>query len=135
TPNGLSGDANSLYSLKISNIPSAATLSNAHGDTLTVSGGSITFNASQLANGVLSGLAITPGNDKNLSLSVTATEQDREGNLSTPITSTEAITVDPLAPTVTIVGTAQEGQTLTAHATTSDSDVALTYQWQSFDGV
>src|SRR6185312_15616820 len=58
TPNGLSGDSNSLWSVTLSSIPSGATLSNSRGDTLTVAGGAITFSASQLAAGVLTGLAI-----------------------------------------------------------------------------
>ncbi len=98
--NGLSGDGNALYSVTISGIPVGATLSNSHHDTLTISGGSITFNASQLINGVLSGLTITPPNDANFALTVAATEKDAEGNLSTITTNTEAVIVNPLAPTV-----------------------------------
>ena len=58
--NGLAGDSNSLASVRIGGIPNGATLSNTNGDVLTVTGGGITFSASQVAAGVLNGLAITP---------------------------------------------------------------------------
>jgi hypothetical protein len=57
---------NSLSAVTISDIPSGATLSNSHGDTLSIAGGSITFDAAQLAGGVLTGLAITQANSTNL---------------------------------------------------------------------
>ena len=80
----------------------------------------------------LSTLTIKPAaNDTNFTLTVAATEKDGEGNLSTTTTSTEAVTVNPLTPTVTISGTAQESQTLTAHVTTTDTNITTAYQWQS----
>src|SRR4029077_6333000 len=111
SPTGLSGDSNTLNSVTISAIPAGATLSNSHGDPLTISGGSITFNAPQLAGGVLSGLAITPANDANFTLTVSAQEKDALGDLSTSTTSTEAVTGTPTAPAVSPVAVSGvEGQ-------------------------
>ena len=101
SPVGLFGDNNSLYSVTISDIPNGATLSNSHGDTLTSSGGSITFDALELAGGVLSGLKITPVNDVNFTLTISAQEQDAQGDLGNITTATEKVTVNPLGPTVT----------------------------------
>jgi len=58
-----SGETNTLNSVTISSIPSGATLSNTNGDPLTITGGSITFDATQLAAGVLNGLKVTPATD------------------------------------------------------------------------
>jgi hypothetical protein len=92
-----SGDANVLSSVTISGIPAGATLSNGAGP-LTVSGGSISFTAAQLAAGALSGLAITPpANGTSFSLTVAASQQDAQGDLSTPTTATEPVTVTPTA--------------------------------------
>src|SRR6185437_16160115 len=92
TPNGLAGDSNSLFSVTLSSIPSDATLSNSRGDTLTVSGGAITFSPSQLAAGVLNGLAITPLSAGTFQLGVSVVEQDAEGNHSALTSSAEAVT-------------------------------------------
>src|SRR5262249_28224046 len=72
---------------------------------------------------------ITPPSDANFALTVTATTQDGTSALST--TQTMQVIVAPLAPTLTISGTAQEGQTLTASAVSTDGDVTIGYQWQS----
>src|SRR6202030_3387967 len=53
----------------------------------------------------LPGLAITPTSDANFTLSVAATTKDAEGNLSTTTTASEAVTVNPLAPTLAPVAT------------------------------
>ena len=98
-PAGLLGDSNTIDSVTISDIPSGATLSDSNG-TLTVAGGSITFDAAELAAGVLNGLAITPSNDTNFTLQIAATEVDAEGNLSKTTNGSELVTVNPLAPTV-----------------------------------
>ncbi len=98
TVNHLNGDANILYAVTISNIPNGATLSNTHGDTLSISGGSISFDATELAHGVLNGLAITPVNSTNFTLNIAATEADAEGDLNTTAMGTEVVTVNPLAP-------------------------------------
>ena len=100
-PVGLFGDNNSLYSVTISDIPGGATLSNSHSDTLTIAGGSITFDALELAGGVLSGLTITPVNDVNFTLTISVQEQDAQGDLGNITTATEKVTVNPLGPTVT----------------------------------
>src|SRR5436309_10753944 len=61
----------------------------------------------------LSALTITPANDTNFTLTVAATEKDGDGNLSTTATSTEAITVNPLAAMVTPVAeTGVEGSAI-----------------------
>src|SRR5262249_21781014 len=51
-------------------------------------------------------------------------------------TSAPTAAVIDIAPTlsVTVSGTAQEGQTLTATAVANDADAVVGYQWQSFDG-
>jgi Ca2+-binding RTX toxin-like protein len=124
-------DPDASLSLTISGIPANAALSNSQG-ALTVANGSITFTAAQLAAGALNGLAITPASDANFTLSVTATARD--GSSVNTTSATAQITVAPLAPILTINGTAQEGQTLTASAQTSDADVTIGYQWQSSSG-
>ena len=96
--NGLSGDQNSLSSVVISGVPTGATLSNSNGNALTITGGSITFSASQLAAGVLHGLAITPTSTGDFPLNVAATEQDSETNLSATATGTELVDVAAAGP-------------------------------------
>ncbi|RDK04949.1 beta strand repeat-containing protein, partial [Cupriavidus lacunae] len=98
TVNGLAGDGNSLATLVVSAIPVGATLSDGAG------GHSFTADASHTAIDIhswtLSSLTITPSSDANFTLSVAATARDGEGNLSTTTTATEAVTVNPLAPTL-----------------------------------
>src|SRR6202043_1457337 len=53
----------------------------------------------------LASLAITPTADANFTLGVAATPRDAEGNLSTTTTASEAVTVNPLAPTLAPVAT------------------------------
>ncbi len=101
TTGALTGDSNSLASVTLGSIPVGATLSNTAGNTLTVAGGSISFSASQLAAGVLTGLAITPAAGGTFSLTVAATEQDAEGDLSATTNGSETISVGVVAPTVT----------------------------------
>ena len=123
----LGSESNSLSSLLISGATAGAVLTdgtNSH----TFSGPSDAFD---IHSWNLSTLTIKPANDTNFTLTVAATEKDGEGNLSTTTTSTEAVTVNPLTPTVTISGTAQESQTLTAHVTTTDTNITTAYQWQS----
>src|SRR5204863_4034942 len=94
--NGRVGDANSLAALVVSAIPVGATLSDGtHSFTATAGNTSVDVHAWNLA-----GLAITPTNDANFTLSVAATTRDAEGNLSATTSATEAITVTPLAPTL-----------------------------------
>src|SRR5207247_442921 len=97
TVNGLAGDSNSLSTLNISGATAGAVLtdgSNSH----TFTGPSDTFD---IHSWNLSALTIKPANDTNFTLTIAATEKDGEGNLSTTTTSTEAVTVNPLAATVT----------------------------------
>jgi len=121
-------DPNGTLSLTISGIPADASLSNSRG-ALTFSNGSITFTSAQLAGGALNGLSITPASDANFALTVTATTQ--HGTSFDSTTQTMQVVVAPLAPTVTVSGSAQEGQTLTASAVTTDGNVTIGYQWQS----
>ncbi|HEY7581575.1 MAG TPA: alkaline phosphatase family protein, partial [Acetobacteraceae bacterium] len=93
TTNSLSGDSNSLSSVTISGIPAGATLSNTNGDTLAISGGSISFSATQLAAGVLNGLAITTPGSGTFSLNVAAREQDAQSDASATATGAEVLTV------------------------------------------
>ncbi|MGO4158744.1 Ig-like domain repeat protein, partial [Cupriavidus sp. YAF13] len=98
TVNGLAGDGNSLASLVVSAIPVGATLSDGvGGHSFTASAG---HSAVDVHGWTLGSLTITPTNDANFTLSVAATATDGEGNLSTTTTATEAVTVNPLAPTL-----------------------------------
>jgi hypothetical protein len=80
-------DPNAAISLTISGIPADATLSNTAQGTLTVTPGattgSITFDATQLANHVLDGLTITPkaADEPSFALHVTATAADGTATL------------------------------------------------------
>src|ERR1700686_1037441 len=101
TVNGLSGDANALATLVVSAIPLGATLSDGtHTFTASAGNTSVDVHSWNLAS-----LAIPPTNDVNFTLSVAATAKDAEGNLSPTTTATEAVTVNPLAPTVAPVAT------------------------------
>jgi uncharacterized protein YcsI (UPF0317 family) len=73
--------------------------------------------------------------DEGHQLRVVATSGDPDGS-GTTATSTATAAVVDIAPTlsVTVSGTAQEGQTLTASAVANDSDAVVTYQWQSLSG-
>src|SRR6266516_2615956 len=92
------GDS-SLSSLLISDIPAGATLSDGTGNTFTASPGHTSVD---IIGWNLSSLTITPTTDTNFTLSVTATSTDGDGQTNTAST-TELVTVDPLAPTVTAV--------------------------------
>ena len=103
---GPNGDKvpNTLYSVTISNIPSGDTLSNSNGDLPPIVNGSVTLDATALANGDLNGLAITPVDGTNFSLTIAAVETDHDSppDLSAPTIGTEAVTVNPLGPTVDV---------------------------------
>src|SRR5438067_128148 len=96
TVNGLAGDGNSLQSLLVSAIPVGATLSDGSGHSFTASAGNTTVN---VGGWTLSSLRVTPTNDANFTLTATATTLDADGNTSTA-SITEAVTVNPLTPTV-----------------------------------
>jgi hypothetical protein len=89
-----SGDTNRLTSLVVSAIPVGAVLSD----------GTNTFKSTSRNTSVevvtwnLSSLTITPANDKNFTLTVSATELDAEGNLSATTKAAEKLTVLPTAP-------------------------------------
>ncbi len=107
----LAGDSNSLATLTISAIPVGATLSDGHGHSFTATTGHTSVSVFGWS---LSSLAITPLKDANFSLSVSATQMDSQGQLSTATTATEAITVIPLAPTLTpVAATGVEGSLVT----------------------
>ncbi len=72
--------------------------------------------------------------DEGKFLHVVETATDSDGGPA--ITSTSAATsavadITPALSGVSISGTAQEGQTLTANGTVNDSDATIGYQWQS----
>ena len=100
TATGLTGDANTLYSVTLNDIPANATLLDSNGDTLTVTGGSITFDAAEIASGSLIGLTLTPENAGPVTLGVSAIEQDTNGDRSAAAIGSESLTVDPTLPTV-----------------------------------
>src|SRR5205814_1244743 len=94
--NGLAGDANALASLVVSAIPVGATLSDGT-HSFTAGAGST---AVDVAGWNLASLTVTSANDANFTLGIAATARDAEGNLSTLTTAPEAVTVNPLAPTL-----------------------------------
>ena len=105
----LTGGA-TLTSLVIGGIPTGATLSDAAHDVLSVTNGSVTITASELADGALSSLIITPPNDADFPLSLVATATASNGYNYT-VSATENVTVYPTAPTVTsAVVSGTEGQ-------------------------
>jgi hypothetical protein len=73
--------------------------------------------------------------DEGHQLRVSATFVDDTGQSVSANSSPTAVVTD-IAPTlsVTIAGTAKEGQTLTATAVANDSDAVVTFQWQSLTG-
>jgi hypothetical protein len=73
--------------------------------------------------------------DEGHALRVVATSTDSDGSGTSATSAATAAVVD-IAPTlsVTVSGTAQEGQTLTASAVANDADAVVTYQWQSLTG-
>ena len=82
TVNKLTGDSNTLASLVVSAIPIGATLSDGtHAFTATIGNTSV-----DVSSWTLTSLTVTPTNDTNFSLSVTASAKDAEGNLSTTTT-------------------------------------------------
>ena len=85
-----------VTSLMISGIPVGDTLSDGHGHTFTATNGQTSVD---VVNWRLSGLAITPANDANFSLTVTATATD-DGSSTTSSPTTLAVSVNPLEPTV-----------------------------------
>jgi hypothetical protein len=95
----LAGDSNSLATLTISAIPVGATLSDGV-NSFTATTGQTSVS---VLGWSLSSLTITPVNDVNFSLTVSATQKDPQGQLSTAATATESITVSPPGPTRTVI--------------------------------
>jgi hypothetical protein len=86
-------DASEVLTVKIEGIPTGATLTNTAGDTLTITGGSITLTPAQLT-----GLAITPpaNSDADFNLTVTAISKDGSATAATTV-GTIAVTVNAVA--------------------------------------
>ena len=117
----LAGDSNSLATLTISAIPVGATLSDGvHTFTATTGQTSVS-----VLGWSLSSLKITPVNDANFSLSISATQKDAQGQLSTATTATEAITVNPVAPTLApVAATGVEGSPIALNLGASAKNLA-----------
>src|SRR6202030_1776905 len=97
----------------------------------TLSDGTHTFTASAGSTSVdvhswnLAGLTVTPAADANFTLSVAATTRDAEGNLSTTATATEAVTVNPLAPSVApVAASGLEGASIALNLGTTVNGLA-----------
>ncbi|MCM8736710.1 tandem-95 repeat protein, partial [Azospirillum sp. A1-3] len=107
-------DGSETLTVTIAGIPDGAQLSNAAGDVLTVTGGSITLTAGQWT-----GLAITPPSNKgdDFTLTVTATATD---GTATPVSTSASlpVTVAPVTDTPTLSVTAATGDEDTAIALT-----------------
>src|SRR5262249_46591818 len=73
--------------------------------------------------------------DEGHQLRVVATSSDSDGG-GTSASSAASAAVTDIAPTlsVTVSGTAQEGQTLAATAIANDAAATVPYQWQSLSG-
>jgi hypothetical protein len=102
-------DGDDTLSLKITGLPSDATLSNTNADILTIQNGSITFSQAQLTAGVLNGLTLHVG-ETSATLSVTGT--DSEGNsTASSVAKTVAVTVLTGPPNLSVPGplTVNEG--------------------------
>ena len=98
-------DGSETLTITISGIPSGASLTNTAGETLTISGGSITLNPGQLA-----GLAIKPpsNDDSDFTLTVKATAKDGVAN-DVQVSKTLSVNVDPVSDTPTLTVAAASG--------------------------
>jgi hypothetical protein len=81
-------------------------MSNGHCDSFTATAGSTSTN---IAAWTLTSLKITPANAAEFTLSIAATEKDAQGNLSTTVTASETVTINPVAPTLAAAATGVEG--------------------------
>ncbi len=109
-------DGSEYLGITIGGIPAGATLTNTAGDTLTVSGGSITLTSAQLA-----GLAITPPleTSADFSLQVSASSTETTGG-STATTGPQALAV-----TVNDIVVDPQGTVLTGGSTNTHFTVGL----------
>src|SRR3979490_1894939 len=121
TVNGLAGDANALATVVVSAIPVGAVLSDGtHTFTASAGNTSVDVHSWNLAS-----LAVTPANDANFTLSAAVTTRDAEGNLSTTTSATEAVTVNPLAPTVApVAASGLEGSAIALNLGTTVNGLA-----------
>src|SRR5439155_1233684 len=118
-------------SLLISGATAGAILTDGS-NTHTFSGPSDSFD---IHSWNLSALTIKPANDTNFTLTVTATEQDSDNPANTSTaTATEAVTVNPLAPTVTWGGTTSGSASGTEGTGTPIALQTIAYQVNSLSG-
>ncbi|MFC5351077.1 tandem-95 repeat protein [Azospirillum lipoferum] len=111
TPALTDTDGSETLSITISGIPTGATLTNSAGNTLTISNNSITLTQAQLA-----GLAIKPPSNSDADFNLTVTATARDGSAApVSVTSTLAVTVNPVS----------DAPTLTVSAATGDEDTAI----------
>ncbi|SMF49794.1 Hemolysin-type calcium-binding repeat-containing protein [Azospirillum oryzae] len=105
-------DGSETLSIRITGIPTGATLGNTAGDVLTVTNGSITLTKAQLA-----GLTITPPSNSDVDFTLTVTAIAKDG-VATEATKSETlhVTVDPVTDTPTLTVTAAQGNEDTAIA-------------------
>ena len=118
----VSGDANSWASVVVSAIPVGAVLSDGHGHSFTATAGST---STDVAAWTLTSLKITPANAADFTLSIAATEKDAQGNLSTTVTASETVTINPVAPTLAPVAeTGVEGSPIALNLGASAKNLA-----------
>jgi hypothetical protein len=108
----LSGGA-TLTSFKLSGMPSGTVLTNSNHDTFVVNNGTITFDAAQIAGGVLNGLSITETQEGTFKLSALATATDSNGFHYT-VPATESVTVNPPVHETLLTGDGLGGQIITS---------------------
>src|SRR5262249_47374249 len=89
TANSLPGHSNGVQSLVVSDIPVGAVLTDGTNNFMATSGNT----SVDVKSWNLAALKITPPNDTNFILTVTATDQD-----ANTASASEAVTVNPLAP-------------------------------------
>ena len=103
-------DGSETVTVTLSGIPDGAILSNGNGDTLTISGGSITLTQAQL-----NGLAITPKDDWSGSFTLTVTAHSKDGEATAvPVSTDLVVTVAPVTDTPTLEVAAASGKEDTA---------------------
>ena len=106
----------------VSAIPVGAVLSDGHGHSFTATAGSTSTN---IAAWTLTSLKITPANAAEFTLSIAATEKDAQGNLSTTVTASETVTINPVAPTLApVAATGVEGSPIALNLGASAKNLA-----------
>jgi VCBS repeat-containing protein len=94
---GITTNGDSLNGLIISGAPAGTVLKDGNGHTFTSTGPADTIDVKAWD---LSTLQVVPTNAANFTLTVTATEKDGSGNVSSTVTDNVNVTVNPSAPTV-----------------------------------